>query len=286
MITLALWRALHREYLSHPIYRRLHPFGGIRGRPVRRRLSDWGFFGGLVFLFACSNVWLIVLLAPFVMILTGSAVGVMLATRTARKISLESEKGRFELLQATPPGAGGILWIMCNLVYRNSVEIHRLRRGVQTIYLMFGGLLALMAVFTLALGVGTTDAVASAELLAVTGDLLAVVIWIGLLYCDLIQSVVSGTIAGMLAATLSQDRLSSGGFAVLLYLALQMMFYAAAVVIVAVNMPGVWEPSNAALIFIMVVSLRELLQWGLWSILAKRLHLSYGEWNRVPEALS
>lgn len=296
MISWQLWQALQRPFTRHPLFRyqvvRHHQYGQRQRRwrdlvPLSHFLlknNIWGFLSGaLLVLLLCSGGWLLVVpliaLTPVALLLAGTIHGAYTAVRVASALAHERQQGHDDLNNVTPDGAIGAAWAICSYVYHTNHTMSQIRdtvRGVNLVLFIGGSLIAVVAVLnwlvTRDLTYSVTNPDLSSEMLfQVTRLLLALTA----IYVDFIHASVLGAQLGILTATLTRSRLDASAFALGIFAAVQLLFYAATLVLVLFVLPlifpGTLNPVLLVAQFALFVLAREVLIFTNWRLMADRL---------------
>ena len=107
------------------------------------------------------------------------------------------------------------------------------------------------------------------------------------LYLDIVQSIITGCIIGMLAAAYTRERLAARSLAAGLFLAAQLIFNAFVVFVVFGLLPRLPNAVVASISFLLIFFItRETMIFFLWRLLARRLGIPASELSRAVEVYS
>lgn len=303
MLTWRLWQLLQIPFSNHPVYKRfrhhshntLHLSDMIPLPKYLRRRLPWGFLAGFALvIFLVAGGW-VLLLGLIVMIpvipLTGTLYGLGMAVQVAGVIAREHEQGRYTLLAVTPLGVSGLNWSVCSAVYHRNRTIGQLRDTVRGLYMVMFVVVGLFLFVSVLTELLITDAIPNPIILAealnaspFAQNSMLLGVFIAALYVDFIQSIVVGTICGMLTPLFARNATNARGGALGLYLMTQFVFYAAVGVVCLVVVPAGLTLLNMTNLLVLsfiqltifVVS-RELLIMGLWKRLSDEIGADIAE---------
>ena len=299
MFTLKLWRALSRSIAPHPSYTRLiysRNFRRIEAQNIvllKRRSTNSipiglvatgliisiatimilgpGSSSGIVFSTLCFTPFLALLaLATFC--------GASYAINVSTALSREREQGRFDLAQITPLGPEGVAWSVGSAAYHSSAFLGQLRdlaRGVYIIVsaglvLVIGASLLMWApvLFTGGRALSINEFV---DQLALAGPFFIITTAV---YGDLLQSILTGYVIGMIAPILLAERIQSQSAALGLFLGIQFSLYAIAAIAGFLLLPEIVGGSAVvvnAIRLIIFIGIRETALIIMWRLLAQSL---------------
>ena len=272
LVTWALWHHLLHPP-AHPVYQR-----------TLRTPIDSGmrrFIAGIVLLFGsliCSGIWTLVplklptpMLLLIAMVALSSCYVVAWVIGISVTITSEHERGTYDQLCVSPSGALGANWAMCAASLHRAdalVWIDLLRRLLSGLLL----LILLMVLLTSALRENAPDLF---QLLGLVVDILLLAT---LLYVEHVQSVVQGSLVGMLMSMYSRTNIDARVLAVLMFLFLQAVTLLVTFFATMGVLPGLdAEFISTTLILLVFYLTREGFIFAFWRLLAYR-------W--IPELLS
>jgi len=228
----------------------------------------------------------LLLLMPFVMLVTGIIYGIDCAIRVGSVIAREHENDTFNLLSLSPGGGLGASWAMCtSSLYRNRdfERLHEVMRGtviVGGIILVGGTLLTLFL---------QSDKF-SRPPIPVLPTILKLVSFITVLiaiYIEYLQSTVLGSVVGITVPTFTQNRLDTSVYTFGGFLFLQITTYLLAYLIGFVILPNLYERlhiigdyaemSLSIMRLAIFFLIREAMITGLWRVIVTRLNASPSE---------
>lgn len=258
---------------DHPLYQR------TLNRPLRPLTTLW--IVPLVGVFACCGTWAlliplqesIIALLPLLLIAFSSCYVSTWVMRISTTIVQEREDGVYDQLSVTPLGPFGVSWMICTATLHHGDMLGWITAGRK--------LLTGLIIFTLAAILMTTAfRQDTARLFQFMLLILEVAAITAASYADHIQSVVLGSLLGMLAPTYVRHRTEGQFLAEALFLVLQTVVGLVVFSIPTVVYPGLnWITKRAGLnleIDPLVLSLaafygiREACIIVLWDILVRR----------------
>lgn len=166
-------------------------------------------------------------LGPLVfVILNGTVYGMLWAVRICQAISKEQAQGTYTLLCMLPPGTLGTHWLLgTGTLHRNQgfIQVHNLLRGILTLILVTLGIMILIVFF----GVDPArssrfDQQVQAQALVSLATVILILIAV---YLDHIQSITIGSLIGMLAPGMIQNRFDQTIWAAGVFLFVQALTY-------------------------------------------------------------
>ncbi len=159
----------------------------VADRYERSGCSPWAYV----------SLFVLVLSAGTLTILTGSLWGLLSAYRTARVITHDNHRDTLDLLAITPVGAIGVYWLIFKLIVHHEIDLGQFE-GLRRLGLSVLGFP--LALFILIIG---TVALANPKIL--TGQVLVLLaVWIALVpivYLDPLYGLMSGGMVALLVAT-------------------------------------------------------------------------------------
>lgn len=287
-----LWDALYHPYYAHPFFQfllRRPPYNLLR--VLRRRLQQSRLADAAAVVISVPSYVLLLpalfLLLPLMllvfMLLNGLYYGLVLALVVSGAISHERERGLFHMLSMTPIGALGTGWIICTaVIYRDDV-LERVHITVRIVfYVALAGCVLLMGLSLLFSSFTSEVALRRG---GPEGTLVTFVAVIGLLfffYIEHIQSLVLGSLAGVLTPLYISGDVNAGLVAAGSFLALQIGVYLLAFFSGFVLLPSLLhgaglEGHYAAFLLVPLrvlglYLLREALIEGVWRLLLRRVN--------------
>lgn len=309
MKTWQLWKVLQNPFFEHPIYQRFITSSQLHNAltitdffPIPKIFlssSLWGFVSGFALvLFLCAGGWIVVVLALVIIPLiptTGSLYGLFMAIRISGYIAREHEQRRYELNAVTPIGQTGVSWAICSAVYHRGKSISQLRDMVRGLYLvmyMVVGLLLMIALLNLFLLDGVPLTPEQWFSVIDRNDLIQNTLISGILvtafFVDFVQSIITGSIIGMLTPTFTRNAINARGIALGLFLMIQFLLYAGVGILCLIILPVIaqsfyWQ--NAVLLSALQLATlyiaREITIQLLWWWLAYQLESDTRELNQA-----
>ncbi len=236
---LQLWRALINTPQTSPIFRRAfmlsRRYMQVMDVPELPPINLWEGFqkfltriisilGGVGFLIGVAC------LLPFVALLTVTSAfvyGIRCAVQTSGNIANERERKTYDLLCVLPQGQFGINWSVCATHirrYENFETFRQIFRGLT--YLLIIGVVLLIAIILMNLGdtpssTRNYDGVYS----VIQNGTHLIAISIGL-YLNFMQSVVVGSLIGIIVPTYTENRLDAQMYSVMGFMTIQVFVYA------------------------------------------------------------
>jgi|FLYN01.1.fsa_nt_gi hypothetical protein len=292
MTTWRLWRALTHPPYNHPLFWRTL-LNKAPEAPVRQWPSGQVALGFLL-LFICSaalfprQMTMIALAAfmvvPFLLLIftfNGMIYGLVWGVKISTTIAKTYEASIFDVLSLSPSGALGALWAMgTGCLYRNR-EFGDLNFPETWTVRLFVVIFASMAL-------GTLSGARRAHELALPVLVYALVLIAGF-YVDDVQSIVLGSLVGMLTPLYAHNRVDARMWTMGLYLLIQVVTYLSALIAGFVILPAIYERLGIdrvsghialpLLAFAVFYGLRELAIALLWHNLTERLNADPSELN-------
>jgi hypothetical protein len=292
MTTWRLWRALTRPPYNHPLFWRT-----VTTRepdaPVRRWPSGHLVLG-IVVLFICSGAFFprqittIVLVAfmivPILLLIftfNGLIYGLIWGVKISSAIAKTYEASIFDVLSLSPGGALGATWAMgTGCLYRN--------REVGDLNFPETWTIRLFVVIFASMALGTLSGTRRANELVLPVLVYALVLIAGF-YVDDIQSIVLGSLVGMLTPLYARNRLDARLWTMGLYLLIQVTTYVSVLLVGFVLLPALYDWMSISGIHSDIVlpllglavfyGMRELGIALLWNNLTRRLNADPQELN-------
>ncbi len=292
MTTWRLWRALTHPPFTHPLFWRTVLTKEPEVAP--RRWSGGQVALAVLMLFICSSAFFprqITALAvaffaivPFVLLtftFNGLIYGLVWGVRISSTIARASESTIFDVLSLSPPGALGAAWAMgTGCLYRN--------REFGDLNFPETWTIRLFIIIFVSMAMGTFSGARRANELALPVMVYALVL-IATFYLDDIQSIVLGSLMGMLTPFYARNRLDARLWTMGLYLLIQVATYLSAIIAGFVLLPALYEQIGVDSIlgeitfpvlgFVVFCGVRELAISILWRNLIERLNADSSELN-------
>jgi hypothetical protein len=296
MITWRLWRALTCPPFKHPLFWRIVMTREPEG-PARRWPSGYVALG-LIVLFICSGAlfprqittialaaFMIVPILLLIFTFNGLIFGLVWGMKISSTIARIYEAAIFDVLSLSPSGALGATWaIGTGCLYRNR-EFGDLNFPETWTIRLFVVIFASMAL-------GTVSGARRANELVVPVLVYALVLIVAF-YIDDIQSIVLGSLVGMLMPLYARNRLDARLWTMGLYMLIQVTTYLSVLVVGFTLLPAFYEgmaiTGNYRHVALPLLSLamfygvRELALTLLWNNLAQRLNANPRELNLVTD---
>ena len=288
-ISAQLWRLLANPPYTHPLYRRnaIPRVGPEWLHGILRVINTTApvLYLPVTAFFCCSITsgqtgLMLGVLAVGVLLFNGTLYGLGWSMGIAGELSSERERNAYELLCLLPSGALGVVWaIAAGTMHRENNIRKRADRHLLILIglLVFALVLSLSAVFNRA---GVVDGEIVAMYAAILGVAAAI-------YIDYRQSVVISALVGVFAGQFTARRFDAELWALLVFLTLQLVIYACAVVAGFVVLPALVDAAGAAgwqrdllLVALRVLALvgtREVVISLAWRLLAERLNVPTGQ---------
>jgi hypothetical protein len=290
MTTWKLWRKLKNPVFTHPLFRLT-----VHNKPLARTSDRHlraigilllglffvcalfpGVLGGMGF---CSFIGV-----PFLFVLlNGSFFGLTWSIAISRTVVREQELGTHDLLSVSPVGALGARWLIgTGCLYRNRAlpQANGIVRAI--LIIGFATLMVVALIMLLNIDPARSRSIANTERAQAMSMLIAATALIAALYIDHVQSVVLGSVIGMLAPSYANQRLDAIVWAAGLFLVLQvatyLIFWLAGMILLPVlldklQFTGIYaEISTSILRLAFFYFLRERLITLLWHLLVQELN--------------
>ncbi|MCC6612947.1 MAG: hypothetical protein IT320_05670 [Anaerolineae bacterium] len=291
MITFKLWRSLRSPALiyTHPLFK----------QTVRQRhrsdnaFLNWDTLGvpgwvrqivrflllalvTLLFVFLVYvMVFLVLFYIVFSLLLSGAIWGVQWSTGIASLIARERERRTHDLLAVTPTGAWGIAWIVSS-GYIHADQAFRTRTRRFRV-LLWGLVIALAGMIVLSLMFDTSPSPYAENFFWAA---CAIILTGMALHFELMASLVSAVLIGMLASTFASRRIEASMVALALFAGLQLTYLFLIYVSLLVVLPqlattyGLYGFSLVAIFTLFLVGLgclREIANQLLWRVTQQRV---------------
>lgn len=301
MITLTLWRALQSPYETHPTYRvvRAGRYQRFYAIPPQNRLA-WptiGFEGVLgkivgvfaVMMFLCAGGWLFIVpllfILPALFFITGTLNGTSITVGISGHLARERQHKREILMGVTPSGISGMTWAICSGVYHRNSTLGKFRFTIGSIYqAIYIGLVIINIILG---GHWLISMIRDQQLIPADQTLTTALLFLMgsiAFHADYIQSILMGTIIGMLVPTYIHNPSDARAISIGAFLTLQFLLYALVAMIVFLILPPLFDAFNVSSIvalsassLIIFIGLREIALNLLWRYVAHRLELDHKE---------
>jgi hypothetical protein len=249
---------------------------------------------GFLMLFICSSALfprqitalalVFFIVVPCVLLLftfNGLIYGLVWGVKISSTIARSYESSIFDVLSLSPHGALGATWAMgTGCLYRN--------REFGDLKFPETWTIRLFIIVFVSMAMGTFSGARRANELALPVMIYALVL-IATFYLDDIQSIVLGSLMGMLTPAYARNRTDARLWTMGLYLLIQVATYLSALIVGFVVLPALYNQIGVDSIageitlplvsFIVFCSVRELSISLIWRNLAERLNASPGELN-------
>lgn len=292
MISWRLWYALHHPPYRHILFQQMvasrlrdvywpKPQRGIQPLWATVILAVFACLLGLTPILITGVYIFLFIFLPLsigLLLFNGFVYGAVLTARVSQAVATHAGRGRFELVALAPPGAMGMTWLIA------IASIYRSGRPIGINYDHAWYLRAfLLLIFTVVLvsSFGDTwDKNAQVVILATYVLTQALAFQV-----DDMHAVTSGVVIGLAAATWLPRPLAARTVALVAYMALHMLFYPLAAVMILVVLPRVW-PSDAGWLAALALpcwrlavfyALREGVISAVWQVLTRRLNAQPGD---------
>jgi len=293
MTTWRLWHALTHPPFNHPLFWRTVMTKEPEAAAPRRWPSGQVTLA-LLMLFICSSAMfprqitalalVFFAIVPFVLLtftFNGLIYGLVWGVRISTTIAKAYESTLFDVLSLSPHGALGATWAMgTGCLYRN--------REFGDLNFPETWTIRLFIVIFVSMAMGTFSGARRANELALPVMVYALVL-IATFYIDDIQSIVLGSLMGMLTPFYAHNRTDARLWTMGLYLLIQVTTYLSAIIGGFVLLPAFYEYIGLnsilgeitfpLLAFVVFCGVRELAISILWRNLTERLNADPGELN-------
>jgi len=291
MITFKVWRSLHApaRIYAHPLFRQTVR---LRHRPDNsvwnwetlgvpqwvRQIVRFLFLAVITLLFVFLvyiMVFLVLLYVLLSLLFSGALWGLQWSMGIASMIARERERSTHDLLAVTPTGAWGVAWIVgCAYIHADQAFRTRTRRFR---VLLWGIVIAFAGMIFLSLLLDNSPSPYAENFFwAGCGIILS-----GLaLHFELMASLVSAVLIGMLASTFASRRIEASLVALALFAGIQIAYLLLAFGAIFIALPGLAQNFHLeglsllavfTLILISLGGLREIANALLWLVTQKRV---------------
>ncbi len=312
MISFRIWLALLRPFVAHPLFQRWGiwtpppPLIKLRGgsiiqrwRAFYRRYEARLLIGGsllfvvmvvLVGFWTMLGVLIIIpmiigaVTIPLVMLFSGTVSGLLTGFAVSDTIINEKLQGRFDLLGLTPYGFAGATWALCSLSLQSNDLLRRVR-GVMRVFFSF--LIALVTIpllYTIMLVLASPRS----PIGDVLSDMVLILLVVGAMTIDYIQSTSVGALIGMIAPLRSSTRFESRNNVWSSFLVSQVASYLIAVFLIGFILPNLLatvgitsQLGYVALAVVVFYLIRELVLVLMWQLLAYQLRVELDELDQL-----
>jgi len=227
-------------------------------------------------------LWFLLALPFGFLILNGTLYGLYWSTRISMTIGREQRRRSYEMMSLAPGGALGASWLMTTMILNRSQTLRQLHIIVRAVVIiaLITLLLAAVVIYASARSTPSTQNTIAA---AFTSMLLIALAMIAL-YFDHLQSVVVGSLLGMLVPSYIPTPLDARLWTTGVFLLLQLGFYLTLLIFGASSLPLIfnligWQGFGAnvvqGIIWVLAgIALRETLIRLMWRDLLQRLNAS------------
>lgn len=300
MFTFRLWSALHRPYVAHPLYRHLtqqatttKPLPG----QLRDLLPDDSAWGSIILVLSLVAIavggyrvlLLLLFFIPLGLIAVGTFSGLLALWKTNSLVIRQTEQGKHELIAVTPAGLPGMMWALCSFAYHQGGLLRAVKETMRGVYIFGFFILIAPAFFLLIYTImEVLTANSSSAYSELTQTLIASFSLLSLAYLDLVQSILVGSVLGMLIPTYTRNRIDSGGLALGAFFAVQFLAYALIALLDLVFLPQLAAQAtviNGSLLIMLQVfvffMVRETTLILLWRMLTRRIEATPAELYQI-----
>lgn len=297
-MTWKLWRALRHPLRSHPLFRYASENAEQRALPPRATysLSLAACIALVIWISATWSVQAMVffatlLLPVLIFALMGTVQGAVWALAVCRTILAARAAGLYDLICLSPSGSLGSTLTLCTGCLHRRQAL--LRVNNQRSLLIVG---AIVGIMLLAFGASlrqpvpvqpTLSRVVTVQFFYMGLALVYAGLFITALYLDYIQSVIVGSVIGMIAPTYPLHRADVQFLGVGAFLALQVLTYALTWLLGFAILPAAYQHAQfngwsadlslALLRLGIFYAVRACLITGMWRLLARRLNCDLAE---------
>lgn len=292
MISWQLWAALRRRRMRYARYERIVvPNRNNTKKPglftiITRSSVLLGIVGLVGIIFACTISWVLIVpllcLIPFLLLGMGPMSGVIIANQVSGLIAKTQTQATYDTLSVLPRGTFALNWAITAYLFQQSRSLVSIRDMLSkaAIVMTFGTLgIAAMSVVFAASTYGFTVNLFEESLRIITGSIPFFVI-LAVIFIDLLQNTLIGSIIGMLMPTYITDRMSASLLSMGITLLLIIGYYVFIAIIFTLVLPPLYRLVGVrigsdwyithCLIFI---GGRELIIYGLWKLLLHRINV-------------
>ncbi|MFW5709390.1 MAG: hypothetical protein ACOCX5_04125 [Chloroflexota bacterium] len=309
MYSLRIWQALMRPFVAHPVYQRrgvwkpdsVASTRGLLHRLIRFFRRHEGriylmlitLIISLMIIFGFWNVFLFLVVVPFVvfllllplgLLLMGFLHGLLSGFAIGDTITNEKLQGRYMLLGLTPYGFEGATWALCSLSIHGHPALRRVRMFARALYFLLLAIVGIPFFYTVLLYIMEPSSMIG----SIFRDMTLAALIVLTLASDFLQSTNVGSIIGMLAPTYTRTRTDTRNMIWGMYLAAQASTYLLAAIIVLFVLPGLLGMLGVASPVLLAgggllafVLIREMFVVGLWYLLAAQLNADLEDFDRL-----
>ncbi len=229
MTTWQLWKALKSPPTAHPVFQRMLTPGYYDDISWPLLVENM-LIQGQIWLW--SLVFVLDTRILILMVLSGTFYGLIWASSISGKLALEQHYGMYDLLCLSPAGTVGAAWAICTgCLHRNSAFTHINSQETWSIRII------------LFIPLIISGNVIFGHLFASTGVM--PFIWLGtfliIFYLDHTQSIILGSLCGVLAPYYAPGRFDTRIWACSAFLAAQAATYLLMFIISGIALPGVYN---------------------------------------------
>jgi hypothetical protein len=281
MMSWRLWGALRNPPTFGALFRRTL----ARRSPIRfprGRFSSVieSFFAIVICMVMLSPLAFIIAIGGLLMLFNGTVYSLIWAMQASGILAGNRQSETYDMLCVGPQGALGVHWSVCTACLHRQNRLEQIHGLVRSILLVFLGLVLVVTVFMLPHTSGETGRFAVAQANQGATSLVVLATAIVLLYIDHVQSVVLGSLLGMLIPTYSNRRADAQLMTAAVYLLIQVTTYVILGVLALNVLPALFRnvqgwiaPVGQSLILIAAFyGVRELVIRVVWQMLLERLN--------------
>jgi hypothetical protein len=287
MLSFELWRTLH----TTPAQTSLKLIS--RERPVedvslfQRLLTDYLPVGVIVLM--VLSAWLlgmVIIIGIGLMLAFGGAFyGLMAVYSVSQAVSRHRARGHYDLMMITPPGVLGMQWAISAYALHRFEFLVMIRSVMHRLYVAVFVLIGLIFAFTmLTMSQPMTKYAPNVFAETIAPELISIFCLVILHYLDFTRSGLLGALFGMLIPTFTEGKRETVYIAIVLYLALQLLFYMTCWIVGfetlrnIMAMAGVSSDAIHNLVrLVLMISIREISLVVLWRWLLWRLNVTPSE---------
>jgi hypothetical protein len=289
MMTWKLWRALMNPPRAHPVYR--HAGTYMLAAPRRFMAGGWVVFAYLALCCGASFLWPMAAhwfppLIGVVVLLGNTIYSLTWAVHFGGVIAKEREGNTYDLLCISPPGPLVISWALCTARLYRTQLFTWVYFGVRFVTLVIIVTLSVALIIPILSLTHQTSLSIHLELFHIL--ILALALATGFLI-DHIQSLVMGSLAGVVAPVFSRHSSEARFRAMALFLGLQLAGYTLAGVVALGVVPAVFPLLNTGgwtgdagltiTVLLAFLMIREGVIAGFWRYVTNQLNTSMAEFD-------
>jgi hypothetical protein len=281
MMSWRLWGALRNPPTFEALFRRTLARRTHIQFP-RGRFSSIleSFFAIVICMVMLSPLAFIVAIGGLLMLFNGTVYSLIWAMQASSILAGNRQSETYDMLCVIPQGMFGVHWSVCTACMHRQNRLEQIHGLVRSILLVFLGLVLVVTVFMLPHTSGETGRFAIAQANQGATSLVVLATATVLLYIDHVQSVVLGSLLGMLIPTYSNRRADAQLMTAAVYLLIQITTYVILGVLALNVLPALfrdvegWFASigRAMLLIPTFYMIRELVIRVVWQMLLERLN--------------